>query len=280
MSKTIGLVVIQSKRHIITITSGGVRYKLFQICFNSKGDIYVDFPYYKSSDGIVGRAELAPASNSVTLNPDCAKITSHRVKYAHHVSGEAHFSKTGKVRPLIKNTTPNLKDFSGHLFTVMLQGIENFDIASSEKYNARWTPNLSISNFDISELEFESLKFVAIWDSMEELGKSIKVPTGRDRIGPQYAYKDKQGVLFQGMLFGPEKPTALGNKILCLGLTAIPKISKTMGTSLTFLGGFKSSIRESDPSKNYSFLAFIYPHIKAKENAEGILKFESTDFLF
>lgn len=269
------IVVIQSKNCTITVTSKGSRYKLFKIFFGAKGDVYINFPYYKENNGIVGQAFLKPQAESITLDPDCAKITSHLVKFAYHPDGETHFSQDGKVKTEIRKKSLPLDKLDGHIFTVSLQNIEKFDEANSPKYNDNFSKKKSVINFNLGDIDFEALKFVGIWNPFTSLIKNISHPIPPNVIGPQFTYKGRKGEQSVGFLIGPEPGNPFNGYVLSLRLSLIPKLNKETETALTFMGGFDCNIETSDPSKDYSFLIFMYPHIK--KTGEGTVTFESID---
>jgi hypothetical protein len=250
------LVALQSATHTVTITCKGVRYKLFKIFFGRRGDIYINFPYYKNPNGLVGQAILKPEATTVTLDPDCSKVTSHLVKFAHHIDGETHFSQDGKVRTEIRKKALPLDKLDGHLFTVALQGVEGFEKADIVKYDHKFSTKKCVVNFDVNILEFEALKFVAMWNPFDSVVSAISKDNKEKRIGPKFVRKSKDGTLFQGFMISPEPRNPFNGYMLSLGLTAIPKLNKTEETSLSFIGGFDQNIVNSDPSKDYSFLVF------------------------
>ena len=272
--KNIMVVAVQSDSHIVTVVSKGIKYKLFQIKFGNKGDIYVNFPYYKHSHGIVARATLPPNATSVNL-ADEAGVTSHRIKFSHHMDGNAHFSQSGKVMTKIRNRSVPLRELNGHLFTVSLQNITHFDEAKGAKYNHGCSPERSVITFDATSNEFDGLKFVASWQSLDEFAKGFPQPIKEDRIGPKFIYKGNP-VSF-GFFLGPSQQNPMIGHVLSLRMHAIPKLSNQNESLLTFLGGFDSNIRNSDPSKDYHFLALMYPY-KLK-NEPGSITLESIDLI-
>jgi hypothetical protein len=95
-------------------------HQIAKIFFSGRdGSLYVDFPYFEHRDGLVCRATLTPGATEVSL-VEGGKVTSHRVKYAHHRDGEAHFSQTGKVLTQVRKPSVPLNRYSGHIFTIQL----------------------------------------------------------------------------------------------------------------------------------------------------------------
>ena len=67
--------------------------KLFQIIFGKHGSVFVNFPYFENSKGMVSLVKYP----SNTRDPidlslvDGGKVTSHLVKYSHPPDGEGAF---------------------------------------------------------------------------------------------------------------------------------------------------------------------------------------------
>ena len=60
------------------------------------------------------------------------RITSHLVKYSHHVDGRAHFSQGGKILTAIKRQSMALDKQYGHIFSLLVQGLNAVDPAKDE----------------------------------------------------------------------------------------------------------------------------------------------------
>lgn len=92
-----------SKKTIIglALPSGWIR--LCHVLFGSDGSIYVDWPDFRITDGILSVVRLddhGRTSNTVEFLGQ-GKVTSHLVKFSHHPDGRVHFSQTKKVRPQV-----------------------------------------------------------------------------------------------------------------------------------------------------------------------------------
>ena len=129
---------------VITGTFENKRVKLFKVFFTSDWTLNVDFPYFTDPNAILDELIIPPWINypaDITLKHTW-KLTSHRVKFAHHISWEVHFSQDWKIRTEVRKKSLPLKEVRGHIFTVMLQGIDSFKEARKEKdfahTNGRW----------------------------------------------------------------------------------------------------------------------------------------------
>src|SRR5437667_2768383 len=96
--------VFRSERFVISVECGVLRRKVFQCQFAKRdGSLFVNFPYFKHSQGVVSLVGWPGgyASTTLSLEPG-GRVSSHLVKYAHHPNGRAHFSQDGRVLTLIK----------------------------------------------------------------------------------------------------------------------------------------------------------------------------------
>lgn len=89
--------------------------RVAKVMFNHDGSLYVFFPGFVSTEGIVCRALLrgnqaAQTKFDLTEN---GHVTSHLVKYSHHPDGEVHFSQDGKVKTVIRRKSVPLSEQRG-----------------------------------------------------------------------------------------------------------------------------------------------------------------------
>jgi hypothetical protein len=150
----------RAERIVCAVTVGGGCYKVAQIVFQKRdGSVFVTFPYYEHSNGLVSYAKLAAHSSQLDLKPG-GKVTSHLVKYAHHPDGEAPFSQCGKVLTQVRKTAVRLDEAGGHLFTVHIVGWSEFK-ATSELEMARGpTARRTLLNFDFGTETPRGIKIV------------------------------------------------------------------------------------------------------------------------
>jgi hypothetical protein len=120
----------QVQKHMITVASGITVAPVALVQFSKTG-IFLHFPFHPDADGLVSRITLRPGSSAVDLAAGGA-VTSHRVKFAHHVDGHAHFSQDRRVRTVIRNEALPLTQLVPHLFTIDVQGLSRFAMEPSE----------------------------------------------------------------------------------------------------------------------------------------------------
>ncbi len=229
---------------------------MFQINFGTDGSIYINFPYFKHSQGIASKV-LMPKGQSYYKSlsiTDNAKVTSHLIKYSHHSSGEALFSKTNKVQTVIRKHSVPLKELGGHFFTISLQGLDGFEVGNEKKYDHHWSPKKSVVQFNYEEEKPEALRFVGVWQPYAEFGKDLVLPIGQSSYGPQFKYADAGG-----FVLSPDKSNPLYGHILVLRVHVIAKLNPDAETILSFIGGFDKKDTILDTSNDSSFLSLLYP---------------------
>src|SRR4051812_42224364 len=178
------LTAFRSERVIITIQRGAIRYKVLQVFFGRDGSLFVNFPYFRHREGILGAATLpadAPATTAVNV-VHCGKVASHLVKYSHHPDGRAHFSQDGKVRTEIKRQSVRLDEHGGHIFSVLIQGLPAF--RTDVSVDIPPTPKRATINFDmnsVAEAPLDTFKIVGRWFNIADMQYSGVV---QGKIGP------------------------------------------------------------------------------------------------
>lgn len=256
----LNLKILAAKSHIITLTNSGVRYKLFRLDFQKDGSLLVNFPYYKSSIGIASKVHMRINNQrtyeSLSLTED-ARITSHRIKYSHHTTGEALFSMDGKIHTEIRKKSVPLSESMGHVFTVQIQGFKGFDEALGEKYDHGWKQERSTIHFDVPK-DLGAIRFVATWEHYNHFIKDIKVPMKNQGIGPQVAYNDPKDPGL-GFMLSPDLNNPFNDYILLLRAHQMPILDKDRDSLLSFIGGFDPINQVNDLSRESVFLSLMYP---------------------
>jgi len=190
-----------------------------------------------------------PANVSVGHN---FPVTSHSVKYSHHPGSRAHFSLTGKVRASIGKSAVPLDGACGHLFTVMVQGLEHFQaVGVGDVGNAK----RGVVPFGFDGPLPVAAKFSAFLYSASECARRIRSstatpwlraisPDGQSRVGVVLATPYEHG----GQRY-----------FLLLTVDAQPLICAEQSVWLSLLGGFDLPEQALDHAQPTSFLMCIYP---------------------
>jgi len=232
--------------------------KVFQVQF-SKGDgsIFVNFPYYRETNGLVSLVtwhpdQLPPAD--LSLEPG-GKATSHLVKYSHHPDGGAHFSQDGKVYTTIKKNSVPLPEMGGHLFTMQIQGLTDFDLATPKEVAAPPSNRRIFLKFSFPSTP-EAVKFVGFLYSESALRARL---AGDGIIGPTMPLVTPTGKTYDAFVCSAPPGQPGEHRYLLVYAVSIPVLSKEHPTALTFIGGFDSPDVVNDLAKVTTFLALAYP---------------------
>ena len=225
----------------------GVVRRIAKVRFAVDGSIYVFFPGFVSTQGILRRAKLhRGATYPADLDlSDGGFITSHLVKYAHHLDGEAHFSQDGKVKTVVRRQSVPLSEQKGHLFSIQAQNFSSFPILESPK-KRQLTFNLSA---DISAVKITAWRF-----PVSEITFPENIPPGAVPIIRAPGGIDRMGLFVQ-----PPTHIPLNDVLLFLAIEATPLLSKDNAAHLLFLGAFDHPSIALNHALDTEFIAFAYP---------------------
>jgi hypothetical protein len=253
---------IRSERVICTVTAGNLRVKAFQIVFGSDGSLFITFPYFRHRTGILS-ASAIPATGTrqsqVNLEQG-GKVTSHLVKYSHHTDGRAHFSQTGKIITSIKRQSIALDKQHGHMFSLLIQGLNALDVADPIK-DAVTSSKRALVDFAVESSE--AIKFAGHWFDVNKMGFNNPTPT----IGPTLLTTDPDGTQRNACMLA--SPNVNARHVLAISCEAILKLGPEPEMFL-FYGGFESAETMKDTTKEAGFLAFLYPLSEADKMRERL----------
>ena len=259
----------RAERYVITVEVNTHRYKLLQFMFRkTDGSLFITFPYYEHSEGIVSLIIWTPQNvppADLSLEPG-GKATSHLVKYSHHPDGRAHFSQDGKVYTAIKKQSVPISKIQGHTFTVQLQGLTSFEQLDRTEHNLPPTVKRTILNFSFGTEAPAAVKIVGRWYSQAVLMNNMQSGI----LGPVMTAVNPAGRSYSAFLCSAPERHAGEGRILVITCEPIPSLSKDEETTLTFIGGFDEPAIVNDLSKTTSFLALSYPIENADELATRI----------
>ena len=221
------------------------------------GSLYVAFPYYKESTGLLTLATLSANKEYPTHIPllNGGKVTGHKVKYSHHSDGSVHFSQDGKIYTQIKNNSVPLEGADGHIFTVQLQGINDFTSLKKSEQKSILTPKKIILNFVFKGTAPEAYKFVAHWYSQESLVN--KITQFGDK--PWFICEKPDKTRVVGMLISSPFNYSSKPYYLLLSCEGTPSLGSEFPSQLTFIGGFDHKSIALDHTKDTQFLSLAYP---------------------
>jgi hypothetical protein len=232
-----------------------IRYKAFQIFFGRDGSLFVTFPYFRHRTGILAAATI-PGNGQTTSQVNLqtgGKVVSHLVKYSHHPDGRAHFSQDGKVRTEIKRQSVALSTQNGHIFSLLIQGLQAFDKANDTK-DVGSSPKRTALTFSIPQgAETRAIKCVGRWLDVSRISASGPSPV----VGPTLLTQDSEGKQRAGVLIASPYD-AEPRHVLCITCEPVPSLGPDPEI-MCFYGGFATREIMDDTTQDAGFLGFIYP---------------------
>lgn len=266
----------RSQQYVICVQVGDARYKVAQLMFSgSDGSLFVQFPYYRHTDGLLAAATLEAHGSSLDLT-DGGRITSHLVKYAHHPDGEAHFSQTGKVLTRVRRRATPLDEIDGHCFTIQVYGLEGFAPLDRALVDVPPTRRRTIISFLFESERPEAVKIVGRLhgadDMLSTAARGLSAPAV---IGPIVATEDARGQMRPAFLVSTLSGQPGERRLLRLECESVPVPGESAGGPLlVFLGAFDPPAIALNQSLATSMLALQYP---AADVAELRHRLDSID---
>jgi hypothetical protein len=232
-------------------------HKLFQFTFSRDGSIYVTFPYLSGCGAVMGEVTMPPGEwYFETFNVgETFSVSSHAVKYAHHPSGRAHFSLSGKVLTTGTRQSVPLSATSGHLCTVRLQGLRAFTPVEA---NERPSHKRRVIRFDAAESD--SVSFVAHVYGERDLLSLIRLRADAKRYWIAVELAD--GTRLQGIVLATPYLYEGERRYILLGCNTDdgPALKNVGSAAIAFMGGFDPPKRINEISAPTSLLMmFIHP---------------------
>jgi len=257
----------QAERFVFTVQVENQRYKIFQVFFGkSDGSLYVTFPYFDIDEGIVSIGTIPAMLKTAEINLELqGKVTSKKVKYAHHPDGEVHFSQTGQVSTSIRRKSLPLETAEGHLFSLQVQGLSHFEADPTQQDHL---PKMkrTVLDFNFGNKKPEAIKIVARWYKAASL---ISRSSGHF-FGPKVQGQTPDGRITSAFLIGTPKGWPMEHYALLVSCEAIDKLTKENEAALVFTGGFDTSSKFGDIAQAASFLCVMYPTTNYEELSQRI----------
>jgi hypothetical protein len=146
MTRNVLIECFRSDNVVVRTKQGSDVRKIFSVSFSkADGSLFVSLPYFETSKGLLSVATIPVGQTGGPIDLRLQwKCSSHNVKYTHHIDGEAHFSQDGKILTQIRRQSVPLRSNKGHIFTILVQGLEHFKAADKSTDNANPTKNEQI----------------------------------------------------------------------------------------------------------------------------------------
>ena len=186
-----------SEHIVVTVHADGHRHKIFQLLFGKDGSMYVTFPYFQHSNGILAEVTVdgPPGTTAQVDLVKTGKVASHLVKYAHHPDGEAHFSQHGKILTVIRRRSVPLIEQDGHIFTVLIQGLRAFDSVGNTTEH-KVTSKRTTLTFAVKDKFPRAIRFIGRWYWTDDLPIEPRLPV----IGPQIQAVESDGITHNALV--------------------------------------------------------------------------------
>lgn len=233
------------EKHIVSFGWHGGEVKLCLLQFHRTG-IFVHFPYHPDMPGLLSRGMVHAGDREQQVDLTAAgAVTSHKVKYTHHVDGNAHFSQDGKIRTAVRGRAADLHTPLEHIFSIDVQGLTFFDELRNEEY---YSDKYGRGYFELQGSEPEAIHVVGRWGVLqaekraEELSNLI-----RFRVG---------GMEHEGIAMAPPPGSPLEPGLVIIEAWPQAPLSDEP-FMLLFTGGFEAGL--ADPNVESAFLAMRYP---------------------
>lgn len=252
--------VLRSERFVIAVETAAGKFKLFQIPCGRDGTIYVPFPYYKHSSAQLSEQTVEGGRKFPSDLRVSGPLTMHRVKYTHHVDGETHFSQDGKILTKIRRRTNTLPSHSGHIFTVQLQGLADFQRATESDLAKKDRVVICLG----LKSEPASLKLVAYLYSTSALSQRM---SSRSDCGPWIPLMRGQQRLAAALLAVGDSGNP-SSRFLALSFEEVPSVFPNQTSGFSFIGGFDAPETAFDHTKDTSFLILLSPVSNLPEAAD------------
>jgi hypothetical protein len=250
----------KADRVVIAVQSGSMRKKILQINFKSRdGSVFVSVPYAKLGTGRVGIIECPPGDPGSLSFGKNFPITCHSVKYSHHPDGEAHFSLDGKVFTQIRRKAVPLTAAEGHIFTVMVQGLDRFEDLTDKDVA---TPKRGIVHMPLHEGPIEALKFVGHLYSTTHFAKRLSSPQMDSPFIPLITSCGKRMV---GVVLATRLRQRNLEYLLIVSVEPTITIAKYSDLYVSLMGGFDPPNVAFDHGRPTSFLIMMYPEVRDSE---------------
>lgn len=229
-----------------------------QVIFHKDGSIFLQWPYFRDSDGIASLVRLAAdgTTRRTVEFLEEGKVTSHLVKYAHHANGRVHFSQDGKVRTEIRRDAKFPLD--GPIGRIM-QIDANYPAEGFKGLTTlrKGRPHLL---FNYPSKPPEAVRLTFHWRRKKDVA-SWSRPSGAP-LGPKAELVHAvSGLKCAAFFLGPPAGLPLQNHLLVITCDSFPAFTGTGKPMLILRGGADSDEVKvpGDEPEPTEFLAAMYP---------------------
>lgn len=224
-------------------------YKLCRILFGKDESIYVPFPYLDSKRGILSTTtddpgQAGPTTCDLQAN---GSVVDYDIKYAHHKSGVAHFSKSGKGEDRLPRRKAFPLDSSGGIVFVLqvywLGGVAQLSPSNRSDFCVGF--KFQKQPFGI-ELKAEWAQKTAVLESSDPK---------QSHVGPHADIVNANGIAEKRVLLGQPLGMPLQDHLLVVSARPVPVPSGADKPMMVFFGAIDRP-QATPPGA----LAFMFPY--------------------
>lgn len=233
------------EKHIISFGWHGGEVKLCMLQFHRTG-IFVHFPYHPDMPGLLSLGEVRAGKGEQQVHlEDAGAVTSHKVKYSHHVDGNAHFSQDRRIRTAVRGHAADLRTHAGHIFSIDVQGLTQFAEFTTEEY---YGDRYGRGYFELQGPEPGAVHIVGRWGL---LSNDRRIEDVQNPMRFRSA-----GRVGEGLAMAPPPGSPLEPGLVIIEASLRERMSEDPFL-LLFTGGFEAGL--GDPNVDSAFLALKYP---------------------
>ena len=235
------LIAHRQERITVSVRTPTEHCKVLKIGWGKRDDsLFVHLPYFRHHHGLLVRPVLRAGAEAQQVSLEATgKTASHRVKFTYHPDGNVHFSQDRKVLTVIRKRSSPIGEASGHVFTLMCQGLSDFQ---SVALKGTRTSGLLIT-FDLPGSHPDAVKIIGHLFVRAELRRAAPDLTPSSH-GPVVPLRWPDGTIRQAFLL--ENPhVASPSSILALTCEPLAAFSSDRNRRWCFTGGL---IRQTLPS--------------------------------
>jgi hypothetical protein len=249
----------------VVCSDADIRRKIVTVGFTGDGSVYVDFQYCTVGPGLLGAATIPTGVQSARISlTKLGFTTQHRVKFTHHASGEALFSKTGRIYTKVRRQAAPLSEAYGHLFSLFVWGPADFMAAGSRECTSKpWERKVLV--FPLALAGPQPFKIVGMWHwTPRFLSRAVGKVNASTVCGlVPYRSATSQSL---ACLLGPRiGHPPLSGHFLSLQCEPLKPNACTRTRGFTFVGGFDKPVVTADKRNPLELLIADYPSLAPEE---------------
>jgi hypothetical protein len=239
---------------VVCVETPFVRKKVCRVEFSkSDGSIMVPFPYLNAKRGVLANV-VDQFPEGPPYGYDLAHdgvVVGYDVKFNHHRSGIAQFSKDGQEVLPRRRVFP--LDGTGTVFELHVQSLTGFDwVASPRKRDL-------LLNFSFGGTHPLGICVRGEWWRKDEVVRRGRPPGVM--VGPRSdALNRRTGELSRFAFLGQPDGFVLKDHVLLLSVRAVPPAAGPAIPTMVFIGAVTPRASQEPYGEKPGFLAFLYPY--------------------